>query len=160
MSTSTKIVCTIGPAVTSSKKIENLITAGMNVARLNFSHGTHEEHARTIDLLKAAREKASVPLAIMLDTKGPEMRLGELHSGQIELKENQTIRFVKEEVDGDEKQITLKPASVIDELKKNMIILLDDGYIITHVTAVDERGVEVKIDHGGGDSINPWGEYS
>ena len=75
MLTRTKIVCTIGPAVATLEKIEALIAAGMNVARLNFSHGSYEEHAKMIYFLKSARERLGVPLAIMLDTKGPEIRL-------------------------------------------------------------------------------------
>ncbi len=76
MPTRTKIICTIGPAVNTLEKILALIDAGMNVARLNFSHGTHTEHQKMIHLLKRAREQRKVPLAIMLDTKGPEIRLG------------------------------------------------------------------------------------
>ena len=72
----TKIVCTIGPAVSSEEKIDQLISAGMNVARLNFSHGAHEDHAKTIATLKKLRKKREIPLAIMLDTKGPEIRVG------------------------------------------------------------------------------------
>lgn len=139
----------MGPAVASLQKIEELIAAGMNVARLNFSHGTHEEHGRIIALLKEARTKLGVPLAIMLDTKGPEIRLGKLKSDHVVLKEGQRLRFVKEKVLGDEIRMTLTPANALDVLKKDMFVLLDNGYIITHVTAVDEAGVEVEVDNGG-----------
>lgn len=145
----TKIVCTMGPAVASLQKIEELMAAGMNVARLNFSHGTHEEHGRIIALLKEARAKARVPLAIMLDTKGPEIRLGKLESDHVILKEGQRLRFVKEKVMGDETQMTLTPPSALDVLKKDMFVLLDNGYIITHVIGVDEKGVDVEVDNGG-----------
>jgi len=145
----TKIVCTMGPAVASPEKIEELIEAGMNVARLNFSHGTHEEHGKVITMLKAAREKLGVPLAIMLDTKGPEIRLGKLKKEYVALTEGSHIWFVKEEVEGDENQITLTPPSALDGLKKDMFVLLDDGYIITHVVDVDSHGVKVEVDHGG-----------
>ncbi|MBQ3814450.1 MAG: pyruvate kinase, partial [Clostridia bacterium] len=77
----TKIVCTLGPASNSPEMIEKMIRAGMNVARLNFSHGTHEEHAEVIDRIKKARDRLGVPLAIMLDTKGPEIRLGRFAGG-------------------------------------------------------------------------------
>lgn len=149
MFTRTKIVCTMGPAVTSPEKIEALLGAGMNVARLNFSHGTHEEHARTIHLLKEAREKLGIPLTIMLDTKGPEIRLGKLKNDQITLKEGQQFWLVKEEVLGDEEQITLTPSIALDALKKDMFVLLDNGYIITHVVEVTKRGVKVEVDNGG-----------
>lgn len=149
MLTRTKIVCTIGPAVASPEKIEALIAAGMNVARLNFSHGSYEEHAKVIHYLKAAREKLGVPLAIMLDTKGPEIRLGKLKNDQITLKIGQQIWLVRDEVLGDEEQMTLTPSLALDVLKKEMFVLLDNGYIITHVVDVDKRGVKVEVDHGG-----------
>lgn len=149
MLTHTKIVCTIGPAVTSPEKIEALIEAGMNVARLNFSHGTHEDHGKVITMLKAEREKKGVPLAIMLDTKGPEIRLGKLKKDHVVLKEGAQFWLVKEEVEGDEKKITLTPPNVLDGLKKDMFVLLDNGYIITHVIEITEKGVKVEVDHGG-----------
>ena len=81
----TKIVCTIGPATNSQKMIEKMIKSGMNVARITFSHGTHEDHAKTIEYIKAAREKLSLPVAIMLDTKGPEVRVGKFRDGEVYL---------------------------------------------------------------------------
>lgn len=149
MVTRTKIVCTMGPGVASPEKIEALIDAGMNVARLNFSHGTHEEHGKIISMLKAAREKKGIPLAIMLDTKGPEIRLGKLKKDRLVLKEGAHIWFVKEEILGDENQITLTPPSALEGLKKDMFVLLDNGYIITHVVEISEKGVKVEVDHGG-----------
>lgn len=149
MLTRTKIVCTMGPAVASEEKIDELIAAGMNVARLNFSHGTYEEHGKIIRLLKSARERIGVPLAIMLDTKGPEIRLGKLKEHQITLKQGQHLWLVKEEIEGDENQITLTPTSAIDVLKKEMFVLLDDGYIITHVVEIEKNRVKVEVDHGG-----------
>ena len=149
MLTRTKIVCTMGPAVASPEKIEALIAAGMNVARLNFSHGTYEEHALVIKYLKAAREKLGVPLAIMLDTKGPEIRLGKLKNDQLTLRAGKQFWLVKEEVLGDEEQITLTPPIALEALQKDMVVLLDNGYVITHVVEVTSRGVKVEIDHGG-----------
>lgn len=149
MLTRTKIVCTMGPAVATPEKIEGLIAAGMNVARLNFSHGTHTEHGQVIQYLKDARDKLKVPLAIMLDTKGPEIRLGKLKNDQITLKEGQRFWLIKEEVEGDEEKITLTPSLVLDALKRDTFVLLDNGYIVTHVVDVDKRGVQVEVDHGG-----------
>lgn len=145
----TKIVCTMGPAVATPEKIEALIAAGMNVARLNFSHGTYEEHGKIIQYLKAAREKMGVPLALMLDTKGPEIRLGKLKNDQLTLKEGQRILLVKEDVLGDEERITLTPPVALDALKNEMFVLFDNGYIITHVVEIDKKGVTVEVDHGG-----------
>lgn len=139
----------MGPGVASMQKIEELILAGMNVARLNFSHGTHEEHGKVIALLKEVRAKMGVPLAIMLDTKGPEIRLGKLKSDHVVLKEGQRLKLVKEKILGDETRIALTPPNALDVLKKDMFVLLDNGYIITHVIGNDEQGVEVEVDNGG-----------
>src|SRR5262245_43434590 len=113
----TKIICTMGPAVASLEKMVQLIDAGMNVARLNFSHGTHAEHAKTIANLKKAREKRKVPLAIMLDTKGPEIRVGTLKNETITLKAGQKVYLVGEDVLGDEKHIPIHPEMALKALK-------------------------------------------
>lgn len=139
----------MGPAVNSPEKIDALLAAGMNVARLNFSHGTHEEHAKTITLLKEARERNKVPLAILLDTKGPEIRLGKLKNNSLTVKEGDRFYFLKETVLGDEKGISLTPSYVIDSLKKDMTVLIDNGYIITRVIEVDQKGALVQVEHGG-----------
>lgn len=145
----TKIVCTIGPSVSSFEKIEQLIDAGMNVARLNFSHGTHKDHAEIIANLKKAREKKGVPLAIMLDTKGPELRLGQIANGAFFVKAQDRFWLVKEKIEGSEKEVSLLPSFVIDKLEKEMFVLFDDGYIITHVVQVEKDRVQVEVDHGG-----------
>lgn len=145
----TKIVCTVGPAVASKEKLIELVEAGMNVARINFSHGTHEEHANTIALLKEVRQELGVPLAIMLDTKGPEIRLGKLASGSLELKEGMSFWLVKAPVLGSQEQITLTPSEAIDCLKIGMTVLLDDGYITTQVTELKKDRVKVQVVHGG-----------
>ena len=123
----TKIVCTIGPASCSEKKIEQLIKAGMNVARLNFSHGNHEDHAKVIATLKKIRKKHGLPLAIMLDTKGPEIRVGQVVGGQVELKKKDRITLVKKEAK-EANEIPVMPASVIGDLEEGMDVLFDDGY--------------------------------
>src|SRR5579871_5905610 len=92
--TRTKIVCTIGPAVATYEKMLALMEAGMNVARLNFSHGTFEEHKRNIDNLKRARDHLQRPLGIMIDIKGPEIRVGKVHGDALELKPKQRLRLV------------------------------------------------------------------
>ncbi|NGX61082.1 MAG: Pyruvate kinase [Chlamydiae bacterium] len=145
----TKIVCTLGPCCDTLEKIEGMIDKGMNVARLNFSHGTHEEHGNVISLLKEARRKKQVPLAIMLDTKGPEIRLGKLKEEKVYLVEGSSLWLLREEVEGSGQEITLTPAMVLDVLKKDMVVLLDDGLIFTHVVEVDKKGVRVQIDYGG-----------
>ena len=97
----TKIICTIGPACADEKTLTKMCEAGMNVARLNFSHGTHQEHKEKIDLVKRVREKLNLPIAIMLDTKGPEYRIGTFKDGKIMLKEGDEFTFTTEDVEGD-----------------------------------------------------------
>lgn len=114
----TKIICTIGPSVGTYDKILRLISSGMNVARLNFSHGTHEEHKETIDFLKKARAELGVPLTILLDTKGAEIRLGKIPKEGVEVHPSQRLRLVKETVMGNQDRISIIPDFVIDFLQK------------------------------------------
>ena len=98
----TKIVCTIGPACNNEETLTKMCLAGMNVARLNFSHGTYEEHQKNIDLIKKVREKLNLPIAIMLDTKGPEYRIKTFKKGKINLKSGDNFSFTVEDIVGDE----------------------------------------------------------
>ena len=100
----TKIICTIGPASESEEMVRALCLAGMNVARLNFSHGTHEEHQVKIDLIKKVREALNLPIPIMLDTKGPEYRIGTFENHKILLNDGDTFTFTADDCVGDEKQ--------------------------------------------------------
>jgi pyruvate kinase len=149
MTIRTKIICTIGPSVNSIEKMIELIEAGMNVARLNFSHGTQAEHLQTIDNLKEARRFAKVPLAIMLDTKGPEIRLGKIQGGQILLMPGQKWLLAKEPTEGNHERVNLFPSFILDQLKEHAIILFDDGYISSHVIEITSEGVVVEILNGG-----------
>jgi len=98
----TKIICTIGPASESEEILEKMVRAGMDVARLNFSHGTHEDMQTKIDRIKQVREKMNAPIPIMLDTKGPEYRVGTFQNEKIELKEGALFTLTAEQVEGDE----------------------------------------------------------
>ncbi len=149
MHTRTKIICTIGPSVNAYEKILQLIDAGMNVARLNFSHGTHEEHAKVIALLKKAREERKRPLAIMLDTKGPEIRIGKMKDGQVSLQAGQKVLLVKEEIEGTCDRIQVHPAIAIDSLAVGTNVLFDDGYITAKVIEKREGGSLVEIENAG-----------
>ena len=146
MVTRTKIICTMGPSVNNYEKILELIEAGMNVARLNFSHGTHEDHLKVIDLLKKARDDKGVPLAIMLDTKGPEIRLGKVPGGSIEVVPNQKLYLVKQK---EESGIQMTPEIVFDFLDVGATVLFDDGSIISKVIEKTEKGVFVEIQNMG-----------
>ena len=103
----TKIVCTIGPASDNREVIRGLCLAGMNVARLNFSHGIHAEHKARIDLIKEVREELSLPIAIMLDTKGPEYRIKTFEKGKISLSDGDTFTFTTEDVVGNESIVSV-----------------------------------------------------
>lgn len=147
--TRTKIICTLGPAVNSREKITQLIQAGMDVARLNFSHGTHAHHLKTIQLLKEIRAEKKVPLAIMMDTKGPEIRLGKIRNDQFAVKSGEQILLTKKDVLGDEKQIQVTPALVFESLQKATRILIDDGYLIAHVVQKTEDGLLIEFENPG-----------
>lgn len=149
MFTRTKIICTIGPSCNTYDKILQLIDAGMNGARLNFSHGTHEEHRAVIALLKRARIEKKVPLAIILDTKGPEIRVGKVIEGGISLKEGQKILLTPHVVVGDAAQIPITPGRILDDLGPGVKVLFDDGYIGATVVEKTSSGVMIAIDHGG-----------
>src|ERR1700722_11304961 len=125
MTTRTKIICTIGPAVNTQESVIELVKAGMNVARLNFSHGTLEEHLRSIQLLKHAREVLNVPLAIMLDTRGPEVRIGRMQEGGVTLAKGDYWRLVKEPLIGDKSQVSITPAHVLDKIPCHARVLFD-----------------------------------
>lgn len=149
MNTRTKIICTIGPAVNSLDKIIELIHAGMNVARLNFSHGSHEEHLQVIRLLKLARKQLGVPLAIILDTKGPEIRLGKIKGGQLILAPGHKWRLVKEDVEGDLEQVRISPEYIIDRLEVGDRLLFDDGYIAAEVIRKEGDSAIIETQNGG-----------
>ncbi len=145
----TKIICTIGPSVNSYEKIVQLIEAGMNVARINFSHGTHVEHLQVINLLKQVRKALNVPLAIMLDTKGPEIRLRAIQGGQINLQPGHRWKLIKNEVEGDASAVTITPGSIIDLLHVGQEIFFDDGYVSSRVIEKLQDGVIIEINNGG-----------
>lgn len=143
MNIRTKIVCTMGPAVSSYEKILELIDAGMNVARINFSHGTHEEHKKVIDLLKKARQERGIPLAIMLDTKGPEIRVGVLEK-EIAVTKGDRLLLVRDKATAPG-QLPVHPGIALDPLKPGDQVLFDDGYIMTQVKEKTAQGVVVEV---------------
>ncbi len=149
MHTRTKIICTMGPAVEGVEKILQLIDAGMNVARLNFSHGTHAQHLRVIQQLKEARQTRKVPLAIMLDTKGPEIRIGEIKNGEQKVLAKQRILLVKDPVVGDDQRWQVTPGIAIDSLHVGTSVLFDDGYLIAKVVEQTAAGALVEIENPG-----------
>lgn len=139
----------MGPACSSKEQILALIDAGMNGARLNFSHGTHEEHREVIARLKWARAQKGVPLAIILDTKGPEIRVGQINPPGLSLKAGDRLFLTKEAVIGSSKRISITPTLALDYLKPGVIVLFDDGYISSKVIGCTGTDVEIQIENGG-----------
>ncbi|MFA6118692.1 MAG: pyruvate kinase [Parachlamydiales bacterium] len=148
MNIHTKIICTIGPATKSKEMILKLINSGMNVARINFSHGTKEEHLITIKYLKEAREETKKPLAILLDTKGPEIRIGKLKNDILNIQAKQRIKLIQSNPI-DEYDVPITPFDVIKVLKPSQKMLFDDGYLIGSVVEVHKDYAIVEIQNNG-----------
>ena len=145
----TKIICTIGPASGNEETLTAMCRAGMNVARLNFSHGTHEGHKKMIDLIKKVREKLNLPIPIMLDTKGPEYRIGTFEGGRIELNDGDTFTFTTEDIVGDQEKVSVSYKGLIAELAVGDRILLNNGLVIFEVTAIEGTNAVCKVIAGG-----------
>ncbi len=145
----TKIVCTIGPASASEEVLTAMCRAGMNVARLNFSHGTHEDHREKIELIKRVREKLGLPIAILLDTKGPEYRIKTFAEGAVTLKEGDTFTFTAEDVVGNEKMVSVSYAGIAEDLEIGDIVLVNDGLVSFRVEAIEPPRVIARVLIGG-----------
>jgi pyruvate kinase len=145
----TKIVCTIGPSVSSYEKIVALMKAGMNVARLNFAHGTLQEHGMVVKNLKKAREELQLPLAIMIDIKGPEMRVGKFPGDQLNLTPKQRLKLVPIDAPSASGEIPMRPIEALEAVSTGMKILFDDGNIISHVVEVGHKWAIIEIENGG-----------
>lgn len=145
----TKVICTIGPACEDAQILSEMCKVGMNVARLNFSHGTHEEQQRKIDLIKETREKLHMPVAIMLDTKGPEYRIKTFKDGKIRLKDGDEFTFTTEEVVGDETQVSVNYKQLMENLKVGNTILVNNGLVIFKVIELDDTKARCEVIVGG-----------
>lgn len=145
----TKIICTIGPASESKDTLSAMCRAGMNVARLNFSHGSHEDHLRKINLIKEVRQELKIPLAIMLDTKGPEYRIGTFKDHKISVAEGQTFTFTTDEVEGDQSRVSVNYKGFARDLKPGDKILVNNGLVICQVTQVKGSDVITEVKTGG-----------
>ena len=145
----TKIVCTLGPACSDKQTLIEMCKAGMNVARLNFSHNTHADHEKRIALIKEVREELGLPIAIMLDTKGPEYRIKTFKNGSITLKEGDTFTFTADEVEGDETRVSVNYKGLPHDLEKGDIILLNNGLLSFEVTDKTDTDVLCRVVIGG-----------
>ena len=145
----TKIVCTIGPACNNEETLIGMAEAGMNVARLNFSHGTHEDHKRNIELIKKVRDKLQKPIAILLDTKGPEYRIGTFKEGKINLSEGDRFTFTSREIEGCEKCVSVNYKDLPEEMKSGDKILLNNGLMSFVVESVEGCDIHCRVIDGG-----------
>lgn len=146
----TKIVCTLGPASTNEKVIAEMLKNGMNVARLNFSHGTHEEHAKTIAMFRRVRDRLKMPAAVMLDTKGPEIRLGNFSGdGKVTLTEGELFTLTNRDILGDGTQVNMTYANLPNELHIGDRVLIDDGRVVLTVESTNETDVVCRVTVGG-----------
>ena len=145
----TKIVCTIGPASSNEETLKRMCKNGMNVCRLNFSHGTHEQHKQNIQLIKKVREELGVPLAILLDTKGPEYRITTFENGKVTVNEGDTFSFTTEDIVGDNTRVAVTYKGLANDIKIGDRILVNNGLVIFEVTQVTSTDAVCKVLVGG-----------
>lgn len=145
----TKIVCTIGPSSSDEKVFEEMCKAGTNVARLNFSHGTHEEHQQKIDMVKKVREKLNMPIAIMLDTKGPEYRIKTFKNSKIMLNDGDTFTFTTRDIEGDETVVGVNYKGLVNDLNIGDRVLVNNGLVTFEVKEITDTDVICIVTAGG-----------
>lgn len=145
----TKVVCTLGPATEDDKVLRALMVEGMNVARFNFSHGDHAQHERNIGRVKRLREELGYPVATLLDTKGPEIRIGKFEKGQIQLQEGQSFTLTTDEVIGNETCASISYKNLIKDIEVGSKILIDDGLIELKVKHLTDKEIKCEVVNGG-----------
>ncbi len=145
----TKIICTIGPASDNRETITQMLNGGMNVARLNFSHGTYENHKKTIELVKSIRLTEKKPLAIMLDTKGPEIRVEKVMNGKITLNEGQNFTLTNKQMVGTENCVSITYDLLHEEVTNGDTIMLDDGKMVLEVVGISNSDILCVVKVGG-----------
>lgn len=145
----TKIICTIGPASSDEKILTQMVQAGMNVARLNFSHGDHEEQQAKIDTIKKVRKKLNLPVAIMLDTKGPEYRIKTFENNKITLNDGDTFTFTTDDIVGNKERVAVTYKNLIKELKVGDRILVNNGLIVCEVKELKGNNAVCTVINGG-----------
>ena len=145
----TKIVCTLGPASLHEDMLEKMLKNGMNVARLNFSHGTHEYHKKSIELFRRVRDRLGLPAAIMLDTKGPEIRVGDFENGHVELVTGSEFTLTTRDILGNEKEVSVTCKNLPSQLSAGKRILIDDGRLLLTVLSTTDTDILCRVDDGG-----------
>ena len=145
----TKIVCTLGPASSDEQVMRQMLEAGMNVARLNFSHGSHEEHREKIETFRKVRDELDIPAAVMLDTKGPEIRLRDFVNGSEMLEDGATFVLTSEDCPGSRERVGISFKELPSQVSRGTVILIDDGRIRMEVTECTDNDVICKVTEGG-----------
>ena len=145
----TKLVCTLGPATDSPEIMRELILAGMNIARFNFSHGTHEEHKKRLQLLRDTSAQLGIPVATLMDTKGPEIRRGNFKNHRATLERGNLFILTSDEVEGDENRVSITFKELAGDLKPGDKVLLDDGLIELRVQAIEGTNIICRVQNGG-----------
>ena len=145
----TKIICTIGPASENEEVLTQMCLAGMNIARLNFSHGTYPEHENKINLVKKVREKLDLPIAIMLDTKGPEYRIRTFKDGKVDIATGDTFTFTIDEIEGDETRVAVNYKLLNKDLKPGDILTVNNGLVKFQVQEIQGNDIITTCLQGG-----------
>lgn len=145
----TKIICTIGPSSESEERLKELMLAGMNVARFNFSHGTHEEQKIKYERMVKVREELNMPVAALIDTKGPEIRLRDFEGGKVELKAGQTFTLTTEEIMGNSDKAAISYKNLKNDIEVGSTILIDDGLIEMKVEEITKKDIVCRVINGG-----------
>lgn len=145
----TKIICTLGPALDNEEILKKMLLSGMDVARLNFSHGDHAEHKGRVDLIKKLRDSLGLATPLLLDTKGPEIRTGKLENGEIELKEGKSFVLVNEEIIGTEEKCYITYKELYKDVKKGSKILINDGLVELEVVNIKNQEIHCVVLNGG-----------
>ena len=145
----TKIVCTLGPSTDKEEVLRQLMLEGMAVARMNFSHGSHEEQKARLDAVKRLRKELDLPVAALLDTKGPEIRIGEVEGGKLELKAGQTFTLTDEEIMGTAEKVSITYKALYQDVCPGDSILIDDGLIGMEVLRIEGKEIVCQVKNGG-----------
>ena len=145
----TKIICSIGPSTQNWESFKGIVDAGMNVARINFSHATLEERKIDEDLVARANKELGTNIAVLYDTKGPDLRTCTFENDYIELVAGNTIRIVEEDILGTKDAISFNYKGILKDIKEGMSILLDDGFYKLTVISVEEDGITCRIENSG-----------
>ncbi|MBP0981558.1 MAG: pyruvate kinase, partial [Oscillospiraceae bacterium] len=145
----TKIVCTLGPSTDNIETMRALAKAGMNVARMNFSHGSYEEHLGRLNMLRQVREELDMPIAALLDTKGPEIRVKSFENGKVFINEGEEFTLTTRDIIGSEKEVSITYAGLPRDVSEGTRLLLDDGLIELRVNSVTETDINCTVINGG-----------